>query len=216
MPHRAVLFDLDGTLLNTLEDIATAGNAALAECGFASYTTDEFRLLVGAGVRKLFERALPPDAVTPDSIDRCVAKFRDIYRTTWNIHTRPYEGVPELLEELVGRRVSLAVLSNKPDEFTRQCVHEYFANVPFAAVLGEKPGVPPKPDPTGARQIAAALGLPAGEFLYLGDTDIDMETARSAGMTPLGALWGFRSREELVAAGAGGVIAHPREVGDWL
>jgi phosphoglycolate phosphatase len=216
MPHRAVLFDLDGTLLDTLEGIALAGNAVLAECGFATYTADEYRLLVGAGVLKLFERALPPHAATPALIELCAGRFRDVYRTTWTTGTQPYDGIPELLDELARRQLPMAVLSNKPDEFTQQCVREYFANVPFAAVLGEQPGVPPKPDPTGARQIVSALGVPPGEVLYLGDTSIDMETARRAGMTPLGALWGFRSREELVAAGARAVIGHPRDVPGWL
>lgn len=216
MPHRAVLFDLDGTLLNTLEGIALAGNAVLAESGFATYSVNEYRLLVGAGVRKLFARALPPHAATPAQIESCADRFSDVYRSTWSVGTLPYDGIPELLDELVRRRLPMAVLSNKPDEFTQQCVRDYFANVPFAAVLGEQPGVPPKPDPTGARQIVAALGVPPDEILYLGDTSIDMETARSAGMTPLGALWGFRDRDELVAAGAKGVIAHPRELLEWL
>jgi phosphoglycolate phosphatase len=216
MPHRALLFDLDGTLLNTLEGITLAGNAVLAESGFATYSVNAYRLLVGAGVRKLFERALPPHAATPALIESCAGRFRDAYRTTWTTGTRAYDGIPELLGELARRQLPMAVLSNKPDEFTQQCVREYFANAPFAAVLGERQGVPPKPDPTGARQIVKALGIPPGQFLYLGDTSIDMETARSAGMTPLGALWGFRDREELVAAGAKGVIAHPRELLEWL
>lgn len=216
MAHRALLFDLDGTLLNTLEGIALAGNAVLAQSGFATHSVDEYRLLVGAGVRKLFERALPPHAATPAQIELCAGRFRDVYRTTWTTGTQPYDGIPELLDELTSRQLPMAVLSNKPDEFTQQCVREYFANVPFAAVLGEKPGVPPKPDPAGAFQIVAALGVSPDEILYLGDTAIDMETAHSAGMTPLGALWGFRDREELVAAGAKGVIAHPRELLEWL
>jgi phosphoglycolate phosphatase len=216
MPCRAVLFDLDGTLLDTLEDLAHAANAALTACGYPTHSVPAYRMLVGAGVRKLFERALPPDKVTPAEIERCAAVFREAYARGWNIHTRPYDGIRDMLECVAQRGLAMAVLSNKPDDFTQRCVREYFPDVPFALVLGEKPGVPPKPDPTGARQIVAALGIPPEEFLYLGDTSIDMETARLAGMCPVGALWGFRSREELVGAGAAIVIARPGELLDHL
>jgi phosphoglycolate phosphatase len=208
---RAVLFDLDGTLLDTLADLAQAANAALTACGYPAHSAPAYRMLVGAGVRKLFERALPPGTVTPQEIERCAAVFRDAYGKGWNIHTRPYDGIRDMLAGVAQRGLAMAVLSNKPDDFTQTCVREYFPDVSFALVLGEKPGVPPKPDPTGARQIVAAIGIPREEFLYLGDTSIDMETARLAGMRPIGALWGFRSREELVGAGAEVVIEQPRD-----
>jgi phosphoglycolate phosphatase len=208
---RAVLFDLDGTLLDTLEDLAHAANTALTACGYPTHSVPAFRLLVGAGVRKLFERALPPGTVTPQAIERCAAVFREAYGKGWNIHTRPYDGVRDMLEGVALRGLAMTVLSNKPDDFTQTCVREFFPDVSFALVLGEKPGVPPKPDPTGALQIVEALGIPPEEFLYLGDTSIDMETARLAAMRPVGALWGFRSREELVGAGAATVIEQPRD-----
>jgi phosphoglycolate phosphatase len=167
-------------------------------------------------MRKLFERALPPDKVTPAEIERCAAALRKSYGNGWNIHTRPYDGIRDMLECVAQRGLAMAVLSNKPDDFTQTCVREFFPDVPFTLVLGEKPGVTPKPDPTGARQIVAALGIPPQEFLYLGDTSIDMQTARLAGMRPVGALWGFRSREELVGAGAEIVIARPCELLDHL
>jgi phosphoglycolate phosphatase len=216
MPYRAVLFDLDGTLLDTLEDLANAANTALTACGYPTHSVPAYRMLVGAGVRRLFERALPPGTVTLQEIERCAAVFREAYGKDWNIHTRPYDGIREMLDEVAQRGIAMTVLSNKPDDFTQTCVHEFFPDVPFTLVLGEKPGTPPKPDPTGARQIVAALGIPPEEFLYLGDTSIDMETARIAGMRPIGALWGFRSREELVGAGAEIVIARPGELLDHL
>ncbi len=211
MPCRAVLFDLDGTLLDTLEDLAHAANAALSACGHPTHSVPAYRMLVGAGVRKLFERALPPDRMTPAEIERCSAVFREAYGKGWNVRTRPYDGIRDMLDAVAKRGIAMTVLSNKPDDFTQTCVREFFPDVPFALVLGEKPGVPPKPDPTGARRIVAALGIPPEEFLYLGDTSIDMETARLAGMRPVGALWGFRSREELEGAGAATVIEQPRE-----
>jgi phosphoglycolate phosphatase len=211
MPCRAVLFDLDGTLLDTLEDLAHAANAALSACGHPTHSVPAYRMLVGAGVRKLFERALPSGRVTPAEIERCAAVFREAYGKGWNIRTRPYDGIDDMLEQVAQRGLAMAVLSNKPDDFTQTCVREYFPDVPFALVLGEKPGVPPKPDPTGARHIVAVLGISPEEFLYLGDTSIDMETARLAGMRPVGALWGFRSQEELVAAGAEIVLEQPRD-----
>ena len=216
MPSRAVLFDLDGTLLDTLEDLAHAANAALSACGHPTHSVPAYRMLVGAGVRKLFERALPAGKGSPAEIERCAAVFREAYGKGWNVHTRPYGGIREMLEAVAQRSIAMAVLSNKPDDFTQTCVREFFPDVPFALVLGEKPGVPPKPDPTGARQIVAALGIPPEEFLYLGDTAIDMETARVSGMRPVGALWGFRSREELVRAGAEIVIAQPGELLNFI
>ena len=212
MPFSAVLFDLDGTLLDTLEDIADAANAVLAARGMPTHSLAAYKLFVGEGVRRLLEKALPPEHRTAEIIDRCAAAFVSEYDRRWNAKSRPYDGVLALLASLKERQLPLAVLSNKPQRFTEQCVAHYFPAGTFACVLGQREGVPPKPDPAGAIDIARRLALPPERIAYLGDSGIDMQTAVRAGMHPIGALWGFRSRTELVASGAAAVIESPDEL----
>jgi phosphoglycolate phosphatase len=212
MTFRAVLFDLDGTLLDTLADIAHAANTMLGREGLPTHQVDAYRGFIGGGVATLFRRALPPERCDDERVARCVAEFREVYGRTWNVHTRPYDGIPELLDALAARGLALAVLSNKPDDFTRRCAKAYLAPWPFRVVLGEREGVPRKPDPTGAREVAQRLGLAPETFLYAGDSATDMETALRAGMHPVGVAWGFRPSEELRSAGAEAIIAHPGEL----
>jgi phosphoglycolate phosphatase len=212
MSFRAVLFDLDGTLLDTLEDIARAANDVLAGLDLPTHSPGSYRRFIGDGVAMLFRRALPPDRVEPEIVDRCVAGFEEAYGRSWNVRTRPYDGVPALLDDLAARGLGLAVLSNKPDGFTRLCAAEYLARWPFRAVVGQREGVPRKPDPAGALEIAGRLGVPAEQFLYVGDTAVDMETATRAGMYPIGVAWGFRPVEELRSGGAVAIIERPAEL----
>ena len=149
--YSAVIFDLDGTLLDTLRGIAEAGNRVLGEHGVATLATDDYRQYVGDGVRRLFERVLPEPRRDEETIRQCCDDFRAVYRHQWHVGTHPYEGVEELLAELAARQVRMAVLSNKPDEFARECVREYFAEGMFEAVLGDRDGTAPKPDPAGAK-----------------------------------------------------------------
>jgi phosphoglycolate phosphatase len=216
MRFQAVLFDLDGTLLDTLEDIAQAANDVLVALDLPVHSPVAYRRFIGDGVATLFRRALPPDRVGPEVVDRCVAGFRETYGKCWNVRTHPFDGIPELLDDLAARGLDLALLSNKPDDFTRLAVAEYLSRWPFRAVLGERAGVPRKPDPAGALEIARRLGLPAERFLYVGDTGMDMETARRAGMFPVGVAWGFRPIEELRSSGAGAVIERPAELLELL
>lgn len=209
---RAVLFDLDGTLLDTLQDIADSANWALADQGFPTHSIGAYRHFIGEGVNTLFARALPDDHEDPEQIAECILRFRHAYEQRWDVHTRPYEGVEPLLRTLTAAGIPMAVLSNKPDEFTKKCVHRYLRQVPFAVVLGQREGIPRKPDPTVAEQIARTLAVPSGQCLYLGDTAIDMQTACRAGMHPVGAAWGFRSVEELWSNGAAAVLEHPRQL----
>ena len=173
---------------------------------------------IGEGIGTLFERAVPEGASRDDRelVARCMEGFRQTYGRGWNVATRPYPGIPELLNILVSRSLGLAVLSNKPDAFTRQCVEAYLGRWPFQAVFGDREGVPRKPDPAGAVEAAGRLGVSPGAILYLGDSSVDMATARRAGMIPVGAAWGFRTEEELRASGAVKVIAHPLELVDFL
>ncbi len=212
MKHKAVIFDLDGTLLDTLEDIADAANRVLASKGFPTRSLDVHKRAVGSGVRVLMERVLPPEHNDPETVQECSIAFRRDYGEHWNVKTKPYPGVPELLTELMNRSLKLAVLSNKPADFTRKCISAILPKWKFEAVLGGEDGLPNKPDPAGAFEIVKRLGIPASEFVYLGDTGVDMETATRAGMYAVGALWGFREEEELLRNGAKAIIERPGDL----
>ena len=209
---RAVLFDLDGTLLDTLDDIAGAMNAVLADWGLPEHPVAAYRRFIGDGAVWLARRVLPDARRDEETVRRCVAAFRAQYAARGDPETRPYPGIPELLEALAGRGLRLAVLSNKPHEFTVALVQRLLGRFSIEPVLGSRPGVPNKPDPTSALEIAGQLGIAPGEWLYAGDTGTDMETAARAGMAAVGVLWGFRGADELTAAGARQLIRHPGEL----
>lgn len=210
--YRAVIFDLDGTLLNTLEDIGDSMNRVLEARGLPQYDIDEYRYLVGSGIRMLVYRVLPEEERSDELVQECVNEFREIYDKNWNVKTRPYEGVPEMLDEIMKTRLKVSILSNKPDDFTKKCVDEFLPAWKFKNVVGLNAGIPPKPDPTGALEIAERLRIKPVNFLYIGDTSIDMQTAGSAGMFPAGVLWGFRSADELLEHGAKALVRHPMEI----
>ena len=212
MKYPAVIFDLDGTLLDTLADIADAMNAALERIGFPGHETAAYRYLTGDGVRALAERSIPEPAKNDTAVAACIREFRSQYADRWGTKTRPYPGIPELLAGLAGRRIRLSVLSNKLDEFTRRAVRDFLPGFEFSFVIGAKPDLPPKPDPAGALLIASGLAIPPSQIIYLGDTGVDMLTAVRAGMFPVGALWGFRDEKELREHGAGSVIGTPGEL----
>jgi phosphoglycolate phosphatase len=211
-PYNAVIFDLDGTLLNTLEDLANSLNRVLAQNGFPTHPTDAYRYFVGDGALELVNRALPEEKRVDTIVSQCLDAFRIDYRENWNIKTAPYEGVPEMLETLKTRKVKMAILSNKPHEHTIRCVTELLPQWDFSIVLGQRNGIPRKPDPIGAFEVAEHMNIAPSEFIYLGDTDIDMKTSVTAGMFPVGALWGFRTAEELQESGAQALISHPLEI----
>lgn len=212
MSYHAILFDLDGTLLDTLDDLADATNRALRTLGFPEHPVAAYKYFIGDGVENLVRRVLPADRCEPALMLRCATQMRQEYAQRWAVKTHPYPGVPELLDALCARGVPMAVLSNKPDEFTGLCVGQLLSRWRFDVVLGERPPVPKKPDPAGALEVASRLGLPPGQILYLGDTNTDMRTAVAAGMFPVGALWGFRTADELLAHGARVLVESPLEV----
>ena len=213
MPAQAVLFDLDGTLLDTLADIASAANAALALESMPTHPAAAYRQFIGDGVDMLFRRALPPDQDHDDArIIRCVAHFHATYATSWNIASEPYPGIADLLDALAARRLPLAILSNKPDEFTRLCAEFYLSGWTWQAIVGQREGVPRKPDPTAALLIAEQIGIAPTNIVYVGDSSVDMRTARASGMKAVGVSWGFRSVEELRATGALAIIDHPSDL----
>jgi len=216
MPREALIFDLDGTLLDTLDDIADSMNAVLEAHGLPTHQREVYRYFVGEGAVKLVTRALPQELKKEPEIEEFVSRFRRVYSQNWNVKTRPYDGIPEMLEQLKGLGVRKAVLSNKPDRFTRLCVDEFLSRWEFDFILGENEDMPPKPDPRGAIFISDRLGVSPTYILFVGDTSIDMETALRAGMTPIGALWGFRSGDELRQGGAQFLIEHPLDILKFL
>ncbi len=213
---RALLFDLDGTLLDTLDDLAGSMNRVLARRGWPVHEVRDFRYFVGDGARVLVSRTLPEGHRDEATVQACLREFRAEYDRNWHVKTRPYEGVAEMLDELERRGLPKAVLSNKPHDFTARCVDELLPRWRFDPVLGLNDDRPAKPDPGGALEIAGQLGIAPEEFLYVGDTSIDMKTALAAGMHPVGVLWGFRPREELERSGARTLLARPMELLRWL
>ncbi len=212
MRYRAVVFDLDGTLLDTLEDLANAMNAVLSRHGLVTHDLTAYKRMVGDGVRMLVTRALPDSLRREETITAVETKMRAEYARRQLEHTRPYPGIPELLNALASKHIPMAILSNKPHEATRAVVAALLSAWQFDVVQGETPETPRKPDPVGALSIASRLGIPPEEFLYVGDTDTDMKTANRAGMLAVGALWGFRDREELLAHGARTLIEAPLQL----
>lgn len=212
----AVVFDMDGTILDTLADIGESMNRVLKSFGFPAHPLDAYRYFVGEGSPMLVEKALPPHARTPATIQDCLKGYQKDYAANWHVHTRLYDGIAELLDGLVRRNIRMAILSNKYHEFTLQCRRHFFSSWPFDPVLGIRDGIPRKPDPCAAVEITRKLQIPSSRFFYVGDTAVDMQTAVSAGMFPIGALWGFRTEEELVANGARFPAKHPTDILDWL
>ncbi len=206
----AIIFDLDGTLADTLLDISEAMNRALAARGMPQHTPAVYRRLIGGGARELARKVVPADA--QDQADAVLADFRRDYFARPIVHTQPYPGIRELLAELTALCLPLAVLSNKPDAPTRQIVGALFPAVPFVAVYGERPPLPRKPDPQTALALAAELGVAPARCALVGDSQVDVLTALAAGMLPVGVLWGFRDEPELRASGAARFIAEPRQL----
>lgn len=209
---KAILFDLDGTLLDTLKDLGNAVNRVLSLHHFPVHTIDAYRYFVGDGLRTMIVRALPADKRDASLIKTCMDEFDREYAKNWNDETSLYPGIPEMLDALQSRGLKMAVFSNKPHKFTQECVEAFFSGWEFEIVMGIQSSIPHKPDPTGALAIARHVGVAPASFLYLGDTGTDMQTACSAGMYPVGALWGFRSLDELKENGAKAVVNHPSEV----
>lgn len=200
------IFDLDGTLLNTIEDLAASTNYALTQCHFPVRKTEEYHRFVGNGVRKLLERALPEGEKTETNIDRIKEHFLSYYDAHHTEHTRPYDGIDEVLRQLEERGIRLAVASNKYQKATETLVRHYFGEA-FAVVLGQRDNIPVKPDPTIVTDILRETGIAAGHVIYIGDSAVDMETARRSQVKSIGVTWGFRSEENMLRENGASYIA---------
>jgi phosphoglycolate phosphatase len=212
MPFKAVIFDLDGTLLDTIEDLGDSMNQVLGTFGFQGHAIEAYKYFVGDGMEVLVRRALPPNARNDEMVQRGLTAMREEYGRRWDKKTRPYPGISELLGALTAKEIPLAILSNKPHDSTQMVVSKLLPHWNFKIILGARPAVPKKPDPAAALEIAGHLHLAPDQFFYLGDTGTDMKTAVSANMFPAGALWGFRTAQELLDNGAKALIENPPDL----
>ncbi len=205
-----VIFDLDGTLLNTIYDLGEACNYALRKLGYAQHPIPAYNYMVGNGVRKLMERA-QPDA-DKDVIDELLKYFKEYYGEHCTVDTKPYNGIPELLHELKDRKINMAVASNKYQAAVTKIIDYFFPDIPFVAVKGQVEGRPTKPDPSIIFEILSDHPTPKAEVLYVGDSGVDMETARRACVESVGVTWGFRPVTELREYHADNIISSPEEI----
>ena len=211
-----VIFDLDGTLLKTIDDLANATNHALRELGFPTHGLWVYPNMVGNGVMRLIERALPADARTEKNIKDALAAFKAYYNDHCCDDTVPYPGIPELLEDLSARGINLAVTSNKYQEAVTKIVNHYFPDANFRAILGNVDGMPRKPDPSIVFKALTMCPTPKDEVLYVGDSGVDMDTARRACVESVGVSWGFRSIHELKEAYADHIVSTPAQIADLV
>ena len=210
MRYRAVVFDLDGTLADSLADLAASGNELLAAYGKPPHPVDAYRYLVGNGSRILIERLLPGEK--EDFLEEALARYKAIYGRSLLRQTKPYPGILVLLAALKKRQIPMAVCTNKHPSAAETVLQTLFPPQTLSTYVGERPGVPRKPDPANLLYVLEKLGVPPAETAYLGDTSVDMETAVRAGALPVGVLWGFRDKAELLASGAEVLLAHPADL----
>ncbi len=209
---RLIVFDLDGTLLNSLEDLADSANWVLEQHGFPTHPVDAYRYFVGDGVRKLIERILPQEERTEARIELCRQEFVAYYKVHMEDKTSVYEGITELLVELKNRGLKIAVATNKVHIAVKPLMEKYFPEIRFDSMIGQREGVPVKPAPQIMFDILRETGCEPSEALHVGDTATDMQLAHNAGVTPVGVLWGYRPLEELQEAGAKFIIEKPEEL----
>lgn len=215
-PPKAFIFDLDGTLIHSLPDIAESVNRMLDDRGYPRCEEGLFKVMIGDGMAKLVERSLPEYARLPEIIHPCVEEYRAHYDLLWREKTRPYGGIMEMLFALQSKGLPLGVISNKAHRFTVPMTEHFFGQNLFDHILGQRPEVPHKPDPAGAIEMAQCMKLDLCDIAYVGDSGIDMAFAANAGMIGVAALWGYRSEEELIKNGAQKLVSHPREILELL
>ncbi len=211
MRYSAAIFDLDGTLLDTLQDLADSANQMLAESDYPQHPTQMYRHFVGDGVNVLIERIVP-SGLGQNEKDRCTGRFLEIYAGRWRRNSCPYPGIDAMLAGLKDYGMRLAVLSNKPHNFTLQHLEHFFPEGLFEIVFGHRPGIEKKPSPVGLLEIAAIMEIAPSACLYVGDTSVDMQTGRAAGMFTIGVLWGFRNLQELRYNRADKIVHTPMEI----
>ncbi|MFN2343326.1 MAG: HAD family hydrolase [Desulfonatronovibrio sp.] len=214
--NNGIIFDLDGTLLNTLQDLADSVNSVLAARGWPEHPVEAYRFFVGNGMNMLIRRAVPENVRNQDVLNQCTQAVRQEYSRRWAVKTAPYPGILHILDRLKKNGITMGVLSNKPHEATLETVSHFFPHDYFQVVQGALPQNALKPDPAAALDMAARMGKDPRQIYFLGDSNVDMLTACNANMIALGAVWGFRNREELIGAGAAHLLEKPRELSDYF
>ena len=212
MTFKGIIFDLDGTLADTLSDIAGSMNRVLKHHKYPIHPVENYKILVGRGLDNLVTQAMPPSARQPLILAECLAEMIEDYSSNCVVNTCLYNGIKEMLQELTDRNMKLAIISNKTEPLTHKIVAYLLGDFNFVKIIGARPGFPKKPDPAGAWFISDQMDIPSGNLIYMGDSDVDMITATRAGMYPAGVLWGFRTREELLMNGAQVLFEHPMDV----
>lgn len=213
MNYKAAVFDLDGTLVNSLDDLADSANATLRAHSFPMHEVEAYRYFVGDGTRKLMERILPQEyAADTTFVEQFMSKYKDRYARNLLQKTKPYDGIMKMLAELQRCRVPMAVCTNKHQSAAEMIVKTLFPHGIFQEIIGDQEGLPRKPDPQKVLRIMRNFGVTGKQTAYFGDTDVDMDTARNAGTFAVGVLWGFRPKEELIAHGADLLLSHPMEL----
>jgi len=212
MPFSGIIFDLDGTLADTLADIGDSMNRVLAANKFPYHPLEDYKLLVGKGLDNLVMQSLPVHARQTAIVARCLSQFIEDYTLNCVVKTCLYKGIKELLGELTAHNLKLAVFSNKAEPLTIKIIDHLLPEIPFVRVMGARPDFPKKPDPAGALFISEQMGINPENLLYLGDSDVDMITASRAGMYAVGVLWGFRTSKELTVNGAMKLLHHPLDL----
>lgn len=217
MKYSGIIFDLDGTLLDSIEDIANSMNFVLETFGFPKHPIHAYKYYVGDGVENLVKRSLPQNKnIEKKTLEKCIIAYKQEYSVRWKEKSKLYPGIIELLNILSKVDIKTAILSNKPDDFTNQIVNNYLPNSKFELVVGSTIDTPKKPNPTMALKIANHFDLPASQIIFIGDTDTDMITAKNAGMYPIGVLWGFRDKNELKTSGAKLLLNEPRALQEYI
>jgi len=218
MQIKGIIFDLDGTLLDTINDIAFCTNTVLKRRGFQTYDVEKYNDFVGKGLDWLFEKALKSEnlVVEKNIIDEMSVDFEELYHQNWHRKTQPYNGIIEMLNSLKDKNIKMAILSNKPNKFTKIMVDYFFPNFNFIDIKGASEEFPLKPEPITTNQIIVKMKLNPEQILFVGDSDVDIMTGLNSKCTPIGVKWGFRSVEELLETGAKGILNIPEDILDFL
>lgn len=212
MTFKAVLFDLDGTLLDTIDDISHLINGIFRKYGFPSHDRESYKRFIGEGIFIAIKRALAKEEAEEEIILKIAGEIAIEFPKLGIVKTKPYKGILELVDELKKRNIRMSIFSNRPDKSTQLLVKHFFKNSTFEIITGATPELPLKPDPFVAIKIAKQMNIPVNKFCYLGDSDVDMQTAIAANMHPVGVLWGFRPKEELLKNGAKTLLAKPKDL----
>ncbi|TDD94122.1 HAD family hydrolase [Flavobacterium cellulosilyticum] len=211
MKFKGVIFDLDGTLVNSLEDISDAMNAVLQGLHYPTHSYTAYQYFIGSGLRNLVSKALPDTHNNANQIDICYDLMIEVYSNSCTNKTKSYDGIFELLDHLSSNNIKLSVFSNKSDELTKQVTATIFTNY-FESIIGLTTELLKKPNPIKAIEISEIMGLKPEEIIFVGDSDIDMQTARNANMFAVGVIWGYRSKEDLLSSGAQYILNHPSDL----